>query len=472
MSAALLGSPRLRRGDLPRPPVRIVHLGLGAFHRAHQAWYTARAVDASEWGIAAFTGRSPEAARVLAEQDGVYTLVERGAAQDRFEIIGSIVEARDASETTALRRLVSDPAVTVVTLTVTEKGYRLGPDGTLDLGDADVRADLATLQAASSGGGVSDGALRTMPARLFWALDGRFALRDDAMIAVVSCDNLPGNGAAARAAIEGIATVVHGSVPAWLDACVDWIETSIDRITPRTTTRDLAIVEENCRYLDRSPVVTEPFSSWILSGEFRAARPSWETAGAEFVEELAPFESRKLWMLNGAHSLLAYAGILRGHDTVAAAMADPICASMVNDLWDLDESILRTFDADLAVDAYRAALVARFENPAIVHQLRQIAADGSVKLRVRIADPVLRVRTAGDTGDAGLRVIAAWIRFVRDELARGHEIDDVAADELARRAASEDPVSALLSLISPELADGPNTLSRVRAQTLEGAVIG
>ncbi len=253
--------------------MRIVHLGLGAFHRAHQAWYTARAADASEWGIAAFTGRSPEAARVLAEQDGVYTLVERGAAQDRFEIIGSIVEARDASETTALRRLVSDPAVTVVTLTVTEKGYRLGPDGTLDLGDADVRADLATLQAASRGGGVADGALRTMPARLFWALDGRFALRDDAIIAVVSCDNLPGNGAAARAAIEGVATVVHGSVPAWLDAGVDWIETSIDRITPRTTARDLAIVEENCRYVDRSPVVTEPFSSWILSGEFRAARP-------------------------------------------------------------------------------------------------------------------------------------------------------------------------------------------------------
>ncbi len=177
-------------------------------------------------------------------------------------------------------------------------------------------------------------------------------------------------------------------------------------------------------------------------------------------------------MLNGAHSLLAYAGILRGHDTVAGAMADPFCASMVNDLWDLDESILRTFDAELAVDAYRTALVTRFENPAIVHQLRQIAADGSVKLRVRIADPILRARAAGGAGDAGLRVIAAWIRFVRDELARGHAIDDVAADELARRAASEDPIAALLGMIASELADDPHSLARVRAQVGEGVAIG
>lgn len=472
MSAARLGSPWLRRGDLPRPPVRIVHLGLGAFHRAHQAWYTARAADASEWGIAAFTGRSPEAARVLAEQDGVYTLVERGPEADRFEVIGSIVETRDASETTALRRLVSDAGVTVVTLTVTEKGYRLGADGTLDLGDADVRADVVALQGAHTTGVLADGVLRTMPGRLFWALEGRFAERDDAVIAVVSCDNLPGNGAAARAAIEGVAMAVNGFVPTWLDAGVDWIETSIDRITPRTTDADITAVAEVRGYLDRAPVVTEPFSSWILSGEFRAARPSWETAGAEFVDELAPFERRKLWMLNGAHSLLAYVGILRGHDTVAAAMSDPICASMVHDLWDLDELILRTFDAELAVDAYRAALVARFENPAIVHQLRQIAADGSVKLRVRIADPVQHVRAAGGTGDAGLRVIATWIRFVRDEHARGNAIDDVAADEIIRRAASEDPVRALLSLISPELADDPHSLAQVRAQTVEGAVTG
>lgn len=463
MSDALTRSPRLSRGDLPRPPVRIVHLGLGAFHRAHQAWYTAHASDAAQWGIAAFTGRGPEAARVLAEQDGVYTLVERGPDGDRLEVIGSIVETRDASETTALRALVSDTAVTVVTLTVTEKGYRLGPDGVLDLNDADVRADVAALGAALTDGVLEDGVLRTMPGRLFWALDGRFRSGDTG-IAVISCDNLPGNGTAVRASVEGMAIAVCGVAPAWLSEGVDWIETSIDRITPRTTESDLVAVAERCGYVDRTPVITEPFSSWILSGRFRAPRPAWESAGAEFVDDLAPFERRKLWMLNGAHSLLAYAGLRRGYDTVAGASADPACAQMMHELWDLDENLLRAAGVELSLEAYRQALVARFGNPSIVHQLRQIAADGSLKLRVRIVEPVLRTRAAGGTGAAGLRVIADWIRFARGECAQGRVMDDVAAAEIVRRAASDDPVCELLRLISPELAGDVAALSLVRRQ--------
>lgn len=455
-------SPRLGRGDLPRPPVRIVHLGLGAFHRAHQAWYTAHATDAAEWGIAAFTGRTPDAARLLGEQDGVYTLVERGPKGDRFEVIGSIVEARDASETTALRRRVSDPAVTVVTLTVTEKGYRLGADGALDLGDPDVRADLAVLRAARAGGVVDDGVLRTMPGRLFWALDGRFGAGDEAAIAVVSCDNLPGNGAAARAAVAGIAVAVQGAVPTWLESGVDWIETSVDRITPRTTAHDLDVVMDRCGYVDRAPVITEPFSSWILSGRFRGPRPAWETAGAEFVDDLAPFERRKLWMLNGAHSLLAYAGLRRGHDTVATASVDPACAQMMRELWDLDERLLDSSSVALSLEGYRRALISRFGNPAIVHRLRQIAADGSVKLRVRIVDPVRSARAAGGTGAAGLRVIADWIGFACAEHAQGRAVDDVAANEIARRADSEDPVGELLRLLSAELADDGDALAFVR----------
>lgn len=449
--APAAGAPtRLRREGGARRPVRIVHLGLGAFHRAHQAWFTARADAEGEWGIAAFTGRGPEAAEVLDEQDGLYTLVERRAEGDRFEVIDVIVETHAASETAALRELVSRPEVTVVTLTVTEKGYRLDPAGALDVADPDVAWDVAALRSAMDGAdAVADGVLRTMPGRLLWALLGRRAA-GAGPISVVSCDNLAANGAAARAAVHGMAEQVGAGLGATLD--VDWIETSVDRITPRTTPADIAAVADRTGRLDLAPVVTEPYAAWVLSGTFRAPRPRWEEAGALVVDDVAPFERRKLWMLNGAHSLLAYAGVTRGHETVAEAIADPVCAAMVDELWDLVARRLSGGPVDLQLDEYRAALVSRFANPSIAHHLRQIAADGSVKLRNRIVEVVAADRAEGGDGAPGLRVIAEWVRFVRAEVQAGSAIDDARADDIARRAEGADAVARLVALISPELA--------------------
>lgn len=442
-----------------RAPVRIVHLGLGAFHRAHQAWYTARSDADHEWGIAAFTGRSPDAAEMLAHQDCVYSLVTRSGDGDRIETVSSIVAAHDGADVAALRDYLARPAVTIVTLTVTEKGYRLDGDGRLDRTDPEIAADIDLLSRllGDDPGTASDArALRTMPGRLLWALDARRRALPDATLTLIPCDNLSDNRAALFGALDDLAALVSPHLRAWIRAQVDIVSTSVDRITPRTTDADIDALAARTGRNDTALVVTEPFHSWILSGSIRSARPAWESAGAIFVGDIAPFEQRKLWMLNGAHSLLAYDGIRRGHSTIAEAIGDPQCAAAVDDLWDLAERHLtaaaEAAGVDLDLAAYRRDLRSRFENPAIAHHLRQIAIDGSVKLRSRVVEPVRLDRAAGATGEAGIAAIAAWIRFARAEVRAGRTIDDVAASDIADRAAAADPHRALLDLIAPDLA--------------------
>lgn len=446
-TAAAAALPRLNRTlhAASKPPVRIVHLGLGAFHRSHQAWYTSQASDAADWGIAAFTGRRPDAAVALAEQDGLFTLVERADSGDSFAVVGSIVEAVDGADVQRLAELVAAPATAMVTLTVTEAAYRLGADGQLDTNASDVAADLALL---SSGSGNPS----TPLGRLVFGLAARRAA-GAGPIAVVCCDNLATNGTVARNAVTGLAQAWDADLAAWVEANVSFVSTSVDRITPRTTEADIAAVESACGYRDNSPVVAEPFTNWVLSGDFPAGRPRWEDAGAVFVDHIEPFENRKLWLLNGAHSLLAYAGQLRGHTTVAEALADPECRKAVESFWDEAEANLSgaaAGGADLQIPAYREALLARFSNARIAHHLAQIAMDGSTKLRMR-AVPVLQAeRAQGRTGNAAARMIAAWIDFG----ASADNFHDPLAAEVAEanKLAGRERVQALLELVDPALA--------------------
>jgi fructuronate reductase len=440
---AAVDLPRLNRSLQPSPkaPVRIVHLGLGAFHRSHQAWYTQQARDAGDWGIAAFTGRRPDAALALAEQDGLYTLVERADGGDTFAVIASIVEAVDGADVQRLAELVAAPQTAVVTLTVTEAAYRLGPDGELDRAAPDVAADLALL---ASG----DGNPTTPLGRLVFALAARRAA-DAGPLAVVCCDNLSNNGTVARHAVTGIAGAWDSSLAEWIEETISFVSTSVDRITPRTTEADLAAVDSACGYRDSSPVVAEPFASWVLSDNFPAGRPRWEDAGAVFVDDIEQYENRKLWLLNGAHSLLAYAGQLRGHATVAEALRDGACLQAVERFWDEAQSNLH--GPDLQIPAYRAALLERFSNPRIAHHLAQIAMDGSTKLRMR-AVPVLRAeRAAGRSGAAAALMIAAWMDFT----AMAATVHDPLADEVAaaNRLVGTGRVRTLLGLVDPALAE-------------------
>ncbi|MCE3291560.1 MAG: oxidoreductase [Arthrobacter sp.] len=438
--------PRLNRSLRPaaKAPVRIVHLGLGAFHRSHQAWYTHQAGDAADWGIASFTGRRPDAALALAEQDGLYTLVERADDGDSFTVVGSIVEAVDGADVRRLAELLAAPATAIVTLTITEAAYRLGADGQLDRTAADVVADLALLESGS-------GTPTTPLGRLVLALAARRAA-GTGPLAVVCCDNLSNNGTVAHNAVVGMAGAWDQGLAEWIDATISFVSTSVDRITPRTTEADIAAVEAGCGYRDTSPVVAEPFSNWVLSGDFPAGRPRWEDAAAVFVADIEPYENRKLWLLNGAHSLLAYAGQLRGHSTVAQALADPLCLQAIEKFWDEAEANLSGAEgaADLQIPAYRAALLARFSNARIAHHLAQIAMDGSTKLRMR-AVPVLQAeRAAGRSGAAAALMIAAWM----DYGAAAAEVQDPLAADIAKanRLPGAERIQALLKLVDPLLA--------------------
>jgi fructuronate reductase len=451
----------------PAAPVRIVHLGLGAFHRAHQAWYTQHAADAADWGIAAFTGRRPDAALALAAQDGLYTLIERGEAGDTFELMTSIVEAHDGADLAALTRLVAAPTTAIVTLTITEAAYNLAADGALDTANPAVQADIEALRAlTASDVSAAQAATVTAAGRLVQALAARRSAGVGA-IAVVSCDNLANNATAARAAIAGLADVVDPALGAWIGANVSFVGTSIDRITPRSTEAEIALVAAETGFADSSPVVTEPFADWVLCGDFPAGHPDWASAGAVFVDEIEHFENRKLWLLNGAHSLMAYAGQLRGHKTVAEALADPVCATWITEFWDEAE---RNLPAEgLGIPAYRAALLERFSNARIAHHLAQIAMDGSNKLRMRAVPVLTAERAAGRSGAGALRMIAAWVAYLRIRHAAGDAIADAAAADVNKALSLADTngpgadLPALVAILDEALAADEAVLAELEA---------
>lgn len=435
----------------PRPaaPVRIVHLGLGAFHRAHQAWYTAHAADATEWGIAAFTGRSPATANRLAAQDGLYTLIERGPTGDAFELVGSIVRAMPGSRVDELARLVGDPRIAIATLTITEAGYRLAPDGSPELSDSAVRTDVESLRTLSSGAPLAAVAPPTTAlGRLLAGLEFRRRARA-APLAIVPCDNLPRNGELVQAALSTLADMASPRLAAWLVDGVSVVSTSVDRITPRTAAADEAAVRDATGVLDAAPVVTEPFSDWVLCGEFPSGRPAWDSAGARFVTDVTAFEKRKLWLLNGAHTLLSFLGPLRGHTTVAGAIDDRGCRVAVERLW--DEAARGLSGDELDISAYRAALLDRFRNPRIDHRLRQIAMDGLTKLRLRIL-PVARAELAARGSAPGCATaVAAWIAAVRTDRVADDALSG-AADDVAKAIADPLPERALLRVVDADLA--------------------
>ncbi|GAA1685539.1 mannitol dehydrogenase family protein [Microcella alkalica] len=436
-------------------PERIVHLGLGAFHRAHQASYT-DAVDVERaWGIAAFTGRSAGAAAPLAAQDGLYSLVVRGAGGDSVSVMRSIVRAVDGSTPDQVLSAIAAPATAIVTLTVTEAGYRFGGDGTIELADPVIASDLVLARRVAGGARPAGSVPVSALGRILVGLELRRRAGGPGL-AIVPCDNMPSNGELVRQALLDMADAVSDDLTRYVTDVVSFVSTSVDRITPATRDADIATVAELSGWDDRAPVVTEPFSDWVLSGGFPSGRPAWEQAGARIVDDIRPFERRKLWLLNGAHSLLAYAGPARGHETVHEAIADAACRASVERFWDEAEAHL---PADLDVPAYRAALLERFENPRIEHRLAQIGRDGSMKLRVR-AVPVLRAElAAGRSGEGAASAIAAWM----DAAALDTLPPDPAEEEVAAAAAARDSSRALLGFLDPELADDSAALAVVEA---------
>jgi fructuronate reductase len=439
------------------PPVRHVHLGLGNFFRAHQAWYTEHAGDAAEWGIAAFTGRSPDLATALAAQDGLYTLVTRAADGDRFELVRSVSRPHAADDQGALLGYLADPEVRIVSTTVTEAGYVRRADGGLDVDRPEIVADVAALRRDPTA------LVRTAPAKLVAGLAARRRAGVGGLT-VVPCDNLPENGSAVARVLRDLAEMVDPGLAAWVDDHVSFVTTMVDRITPEPTAEDLATVEAQTGVRDRAPVVTEPFTEWVLSGRFAVGRPGWQDAGATFTDDIAPFEERKLWLLNGAHSMLAYAGSLRGHVTVADAMSDATCRVWLEEWWDAASSLLTLPPADIV--AYRAALTERFANPRMRHRLDQIAFDGSQKLPIRTLPTLRRELAAGRVPPGATRPVAAWVCHLRGH---GAVVTDARAAEVLPLATGPLPaaVRRVLEVLDPELAGDEALVAAVLAQAQE-----
>ncbi|KKB77066.1 dioxygenase [Devosia limi DSM 17137] len=399
----------------------IVHLGIGAFHRAHMAVYVDDLLKQHpDWAIVGASLRRPDTKEALEPQDGLYTVAIRDAAGTRARVIGSILKVLDANtERDALIDLMASPAIRIVSLTVTEKGYCHDPaTGDLDKGHVDIVYDLANPDAPRSAPGLIVAALARRKAAGL------------APFAVMSCDNLPSNGQTTRRIVTHFARLRDGELGDWVEANVAFPGTMVDRIVPSTTDSDRETIASLTGLEDAWPIMTEPFTQWVIEDNFPQGRPPFETVGAQLVEDVEPFERIKLRMLNGAHSTLAYLGYLAGHEYVSDAMGDPAFAKLIHDMQTLE--IMPTLDmpgVDLA--AYRDQLLERFRNPALKHRTWQIAMDGSQKLPQRLLGTI-RDRLAADAPFERLALgVAGWMRYVMGIDENGDVID--VRDPLAMR---------------------------------------
>lgn len=404
----------------------IVHLGIGAFHRAHQAVASEAVLNggARDWGIIAASLRKPDTHDALMPQDWLYTVSIREPAGERLQVIGAISDIVVAPHSPQrLLAAMADPAIRIVSLTVTEKGYCLDPaSGALDPRHPDIMHDLAHPQTPRSAVGFLVAALAQRRAR------------GAAPFTVLSCDNLPANGRSVKRALVQFAALQDERLAKHIEANVACPSTMVDRIVPATVDEDRARIAGMLGVDDAWPVVSEPFSQWVIEDEFPSGRPDWTLGGAEFVGDVAAYELMKLRLLNGAHSSLAYLGHLAGHETVADAANDPRFVAFLTRLWgEAVPSLPR--GAGLDTTAYTRRLLSRFQNTAIRHRLLQIAMDGSQKLPQRllgtITDNLAAGRPVGHLllGVAGFCVYASG----RDERGQTIEVHDPLAAELRMR---------------------------------------
>jgi fructuronate reductase len=417
------------RYDRERVPVGIIHLGLGAFHRAHQAVYTDDVLDRdARWGICGVSLKTPRASAALQAQDGLYAVLTKSSDGTSLRVIGALRETLFlGADRAQLMARFADPAVTVVTLTVTEKGYCHDPaTGRLNLDHPDIVHDLAAPDAAVSTVGVLVAGLAARRAAGVGAIN------------VVCCDNLPHNGRVVEGIVATYAQQRDPALAEWIATHVAFPSTMVDRIVPATTDADIAEVSRRLGVADAAPVVCEPFGQWVIEDRFIAPRPAWESAGAQLAADVAPFETMKLRLLNGSHSTLAYLGFLAGHDFIWQASTDPDLAALVER--QMVEEIVPTLVAPAATDlsAYCAQLMVRFRNPALPHRTQQIAMDGSQKLPQRLLNTVRARLAAGATIDHLTLAIAGWIRYASgtDEQGRAITVSDPLAPTFAGIAAA------------------------------------
>ena len=407
----------------------IVHLGIGAFHRAHQAVVIddLLARGATDWGIVGASLRSADTRDALAPQDCLYTLAIRSGAGTEHRIIGSVLDTLVApADPARLIARMADPATRIVSLTVTEKGYCHTPQtGELDAQHPDIVHDLNHPDTPRSAPGFIVAAL---------------ARRRDAGTApftVLSCDNLSANGHTAKRIVTQFAALRSRDLARWIEDEVAFPSTMVDRIVPETTDADRTSVATALGMTDAWPVVTEPFTQWIVEDRFPAGRPDFAAAAVQLVADVTPFEHMKLRLLNASHSALAYLGYLAGYETIAATMTDANFVKLARQMMaDAAPTLSMPAGTDLA--AYSTSLLQRFANPALHHRTWQIAMDGSQKLPQRLLGAIQDRLRMGLPIDTHALAVAGWMRYVTGKDEGGNAID------------VRDPIAAKLKAIADE----------------------
>ena len=440
---------RLTR-DRAAPAIGIVHLGPGAFFRAFNAIWTDEAMEVAggDWGICAVSLKSPTARDQMMPQGGCYTAVELGPESETRRVIGSVAKLLVAPEDPgAVIDAMADPAVKIVSLTITEKGYCHDPAaGKLNLDHPDIAYDLENPNAPRSAVGL-----------ICAALDRR-RMSGAPPFTVMSCDNLPSNGVVTRGVVLDFAGRRLPELADWIADHGAFPSTMVDRITPATTEDDVVRLADAAGYEDPAMVVHEPFRQWVIEDRFASSRPAWDRVGAQLVQSVEAHELMKLRCLNGTHSTLAYLGYLAGYETIAETVADEAYAALITAMW--RDEILPTLPAPEGEDltAYTAALLDRYRNPAIRHRTWQIAMDGSQKLPQRILGTIRDNLAAGHMPGGLCLAVAGWMRYVGglDEAGQPIDVRDPLAEALkAASDEAEDKVAALLSfdsIFDPNLA--------------------
>ena len=422
--------------------VGIVHLGIGAFHRAQTAVFSddALAIERADWGICGVSLRSADVRDRLVPQDGLYTAVEKSPAGTRRRIIGSVREVLFlGDQRDAIRTRLLEGQTRIVSLTITEKGYCHNPaTGKLNPAHPDIAHDLAHPEAPKSAIGLIAG-----------ALDAR-RLSHGRAFTVLCCDNLPHNGALVRGLVLAFAELRDPALARWIAEQASFPSTMVDRIVPATTDADIADNDAALGLHDAAPVVHEPFKQWAIEDKFVDGRPAWDRVGAQLVADVAPYEAMKLRLLNGSHSALAYLGFLSSREYIYQVVADPVFVAYMRRMM---EEVAPSLAVPQGVDlrAYQDALLQRFQNPALPHRTQQIAMDGSQKLPQRLLGTVRDNLAARRPIDLIALAIAGWMRYVGgvDEQGRDIAVADPLAGEFKRLAARHrgDPAAWVRALL-------------------------
>jgi fructuronate reductase len=420
----------------------VVHLGIGAFHRAHQAVMFDDAIKNGDarWGIVGASLRSASVRASLVPQDCLYSIVERDGNNERVRIIGALRDVMVAQENSAaLVNLMASEDVHLVTLTVTEKGYHLDPaTGKLIETSPDVISDLISLDQPRTAAGLIVAALRK-----------RFAAGARPFTAI-SCDNLPHNGKRLMNAVLAIALKHDPALHDWIATHGAFPETMVDRIVPATDDQAINTFAARIGVEDRAMIRTEPFLQWVIQDKFAGERPDLEAYGAQLTDSVAPWEEAKLRMLNGAHSGIAYLGALAGIQFVHEFVAQPTGRRFVEALWNESAATLSP-PRGLDINNYRLALMQRFSNPALQHRTRQIAMDGSQKLPQRLLAPIAARLQRNLSIEMQALAVAAWMHWQggRDDAGNMFAVDDpLAAVTAAKLHGLNDAVSRVNALLS------------------------